>query len=232
MSQQPPDRPQWSDDRQGEDATRPSPEATQPFVPVQQRRRRGWLVPAILAAVVVVLAAVAAYLLLRDDPEPAAPGTPTPAAEATPTPSPTEDTRAVSPDELEPRVDATIVDTAFTLTEAGWATDEEAVAAGAREALRGAYSDGTTEVAVTAAAFDTIEAQDAHAEQVVADLEAAGAQVQGEGTVYVDNTGHYWYVMHDDGQTASIVWRTDDGVVLSLTGPPDAVQQVYDNMLI
>jgi FlaG/FlaF family flagellin (archaellin) len=189
----------------------------------------------ILTAVVLVLAGVGAYLFFgRGDDTPAAEETPSAAATSATSEetAAASDARTVSTDPLEPRIDTTVVNTSFALTDAGWASDEEAIADGAREALSGTYSDGSTDVPVTAAAFETIDAQDAYSEQLAADLEAGGATSQGEGSVYVDDTGHYWYYVLEDGATTALVWRTDDGVVLTLTGPADAVQTVYRNMLI
>jgi cytoskeletal protein RodZ len=195
-------------------------------------RRRGWVVPTVLAAVVVLLAAAAAFLFLRGTNEPTGQATPSASASAKPSASPTPDNRTVSTDPLEPRLDTTVVNTSFTLTPEGWATDQDAIAAGAREALKGTYSDGTTNVTVTAAAFDTIQAQDVYSQQVAGKQESGGATLRGEGSVYANDTGHYWYFVEQDGTTTTIVWRTDDGVVLTLSGPADAVQTVYRNMLI
>ena len=192
-------------------------------------RRRAWVVPVVLIAVVVIFAALAAYLFLRDR-EPAPQATPT--VTATPSATPTPDRRTVSTDPLEPRLDTSVANTSYKLTAEGWAADPDAVAAGAREAFKGTYSDGTTDVAVTAAAFDTLQGQDTYSEQLAGKLASGGAALQGEGSVYANNTGHYWYFVQGDGKSTTIVWRTDDGVVLSLTGPADAVQAVYRNMLI
>ncbi|WP_448073057.1 hypothetical protein [Georgenia yuyongxinii] len=217
----------------------PGPEAAPPWTtgpqePGGPERRRGWVVPVILTVVVLVLAGVAAYLFFgRGDDAPAAEETTSAAVtSATGETSSASDDRTVSTEPLEPRLDTTVVNTSFALTDAGWTTDEEAIAAGAREALSGTYSDGSTDVPVTAAAFADIEGQDAYSEQLAADLEAGGATSQGEGSVYADNTGHYWYYVLEDGVTIALVWRTDNGVVLTLTGPADAVQTVYRNMLI
>ncbi|MFD1507423.1 hypothetical protein FE374_13485 [Georgenia yuyongxinii] len=205
-----------------------------PAGPGGPEKRRGWVVPVILTVVVLVLAGVAAYLFFgRGDDTPAVQETTSAAAtSATEETTAASESRSLSADPLEPRLDTTVVNTTFALTDAGWTSDEEAIAAGAREALSGTYSDGSTDVPVTAAAFESIEAQDAYSEQLAADLEAGGATSQGEGSVYVDDTGHYWYYVLEDGATTALVWRTDDGVVLTLTGPADAVQTIYRNMLI
>ena len=210
------------------------------------RGRRGWLVPVVVAVVVVVLAAAGMLLLGRNEIRPADTASPaaTPSVEpagaptgssGTPTESTapsTEDTRAVSPDPLEPRVDTAVPGTAFALTPPGWVTDDAATAAGAREAIAGTYSDGATEVPVTAAAFDSLEAQDAYSAGLVAALDAAGAAKGEDAHVYEDGSGHYWYYLLADGVTATLVWRTDNGVVLRLIGPSDAVAQIYENMTI
>ncbi|WP_127131747.1 hypothetical protein [Georgenia sp. SYP-B2076] len=203
---------------------------------------RRWLAPVVALVLVVLVAAAAMVLLGRDGAGPAAPATPTlapadapsapgsAAATAAPSAAPTGTTRTVSPDPLEPRMGAAVAGTVFTLAAPGWGPDTAATAAGAREALAGTYTDGTTNVPVTAAAFGTIEAQDAYSAALVADLDAAGATKGEEGSVYVDGTGHYWYYLLEDGVTARLVWRTDDGVVVTLTGPGKPLAELYKHM--
>ncbi|WP_193312988.1 hypothetical protein [Georgenia subflava] len=155
-----------------------------------------------------------------------------PAAGSEPTGQTTEDTRVVSADPLEPRVDTTVTETEFTLTDAGWTEHGDAMAAGAREAISGTYSDGSVDVPVTAAAFESIEDQDAYSQQLIAELDESGATQLEDGPVYPDETGHFWAYLLADGVTTTVVWQTDDGVVLSLTGDPQAVPTIYSNMLI
>jgi len=143
-----------------------------------------------------------------------------------------EDGREVSADPLEPRINKEIIGTDFALGDAGWTEDAAGTRAGASEAVAGTYTDGATDVAVTVAAFGTIAEQDAYSEQLAGDLEDDGAQLLSEGSVYPDSTGRHWAYMLADGETTTVVWRTDDGVVLTLSGDPEAVAEVYSGMLI
>ncbi|GAA4289012.1 hypothetical protein [Georgenia daeguensis] len=216
----------------------------------QPERRNTWLVPAIIGLAIVLVVGAVVFMLTRTGTgtttaEPGAgasatePATaPTDGATAGEAPgeaataAPTEDTREVSGEPLEPRVDAEVVGTSFVLSDAGWAEHAPGLAAGAREALAGTYTNGTVEVPVTAAAFDSIEAQDSYSEQLTASLKDEGAQLLSDGPVYPDSTGHHWAYQHADGATTTVVWRTDDGVVLTLTGDSEAVPEIYSNMLI
>jgi hypothetical protein len=226
----------------------------QPALGPQPERRNTWLVPAIIGLGIVLVVGAVVFVLTRSGAgmttaDPGAPGVSAPATEpataptdgatagATPdeaavTAPPTADARQVSGEPLEPRVDGEIVGTNFVLSDAGWAEHAAGLAAGAREAVAGTYTNGSVDVPVTAAAFDTIGAQDAYSEQLTASLREDGAQLLSDGPVYPDSTGHHWAFMLADGVTTTVVWRTDDGVVLTLTGDPDAVPEIYSNMLI
>jgi hypothetical protein len=202
--------------------------------------RRWW--PAVALAVVVLVGAVVVILLQRGpgpEREPVATATPAPATPSSagptaPTATPTEDTRSVSTQPLAERLGTDVVDiddpdVRYTLTDPGWVPDEDTVAAGAREAVTGTLTDGSDDVDVTAAAFDTIAAQDAHAEEAVARL-AQDATLLSDGTVYSDGSGRHWAYLLADGETVTVLWRTDDGVVLTVTGPREATETVYGNM--
>lgn len=220
-----------------------------PPEPTGSRRR---LLLAVVAAVVLVAVVVLALLYLPGDGPtddatttgtsseptettgpPAAPGTTGPTAAPSPTPFPD---RTVDPAPLADRLGTEVVDAVdpgvpFTLEEPGWAPLDGAPD-GAREAVTGTLTDGTDTVGLTAVAFDSIEEQDAHAEEVVAGLREDGATVISEGTVYSDGSGRHWAFLMPDGVSSTVVWRTDDGVVLTLTGPLRVTEVVYADMLV
>ncbi|WP_341358729.1 hypothetical protein V5H98_13320 [Georgenia sp. M64] len=208
------------------------------------------LLLAVVAAVVLVAVVVLALLYRPGDPGPAdgattagpsseptgptaGPGTTGPAAAPSPTPFPD---RTVDAAPLADRLGTEVVDAVdpgvpFTLEEPGWASLDGAPD-GAREAVTGTLTDGTDTVGLTAVAFDSIEEQDAHAEEVVAGLREDGATVISEGTVYSDGSGRHWAFLMPDGVSSTVVWRTDDGVVLTLTGPLRVTEVVYGDMLV
>ena len=243
----------WAQQGYGQPPAGQPPYGQPPLGP-QPERRNTWLIPAIIGLAIVLVVGAVVFMLTRSGAgtttaEPSAPGASAPATdpatapadgatagqtpgEAEATAAPTADTREVSAEPLEPRVDAEVVGTSFVLSDAGWAEHAPGLAAGAREAVAGTYTNGTVEVPVTAAAFDTIEAQDAYSEQLTAALQKDGAQLLSDGPVYPDSTGQHWAYQLADGVTTTVVWRTDDGVVLTLTGDSDAVPEIYSNMLI
>lgn len=237
---------------EGPDEGRPSygPPASQPPYGPPPERKNTWLVPTVIGLAIVLVVAAVVLLLTRTGAgtttaDPSAPGAsasgtqqatePTVDATAGGTPggaAATDDAREVSGEPLGPRVDPEVVGTDFVLSDAGWAEHAPALAAGAREAVAGTYTNGSVDVPVTAAAFDTIEAQDAYGEQLTTALKDDGAQLLSDGPVYPDSTGHHWAYVLADGVTTTVVWRTDDGVVLTLTGDSEAVPEIYSNMLI
>lgn len=204
----------------------------------------------VVGAVVVVAAVVLALLYLPGDPVatdgattarpssgPTAAATGPGPATATSGPSGTPfPDRTVDPAPLADRLGTEVVDAVdpgvpFTLEDPGWAPVDDAPD-GAREAVTGTLTDGTDTVGLTAVAFDSIEEQDAHAEEVVAGLREDGATVISEGTVYSDGSGRHWAFLMPDGVSSTVVWRTDDGVVLTLTGPLRVTEVVYADMLV
>ncbi len=213
----------------------------------EEPRRRAWVLPVI--GVVAILAVVAAIVVATrgggTDPEPTAnPATEETGAEETgetasdeATTEPAEDEREVARGDLEGRVDQTVIDpeteTSFELQD-GWSENADGTQAGARQAIEGVYTDGDQELRITAAAFETIEEHDTYADELVSRLQADGAEVTDEGPANeATGTGYSWVLeTGEDPADTVVVWRTDDGVVLSLTGPRDAVEQVYRNMSI
>jgi hypothetical protein len=232
----------------------PRPSEVPPREPVPDERKNTWLIPTIVGLAIVLVVGAVVFMLTRGgDTSVAAPGAPGAGAPASgPATDPTvdgataealengsssaeppsEESREVSPDPLQPRMDTEVVGTDFVLSDAGWAEHAAGTEAGAREAVAGTYTNGSDDVPVTAAAFDTIAEQDAYGEQLSARLEDDGARLLSDGPVYPDSTGHHWAYVLADGVTTTVVWRTDDGVVLTLTGDSGAVPEIYSNMLI
>ncbi|MDD9207861.1 hypothetical protein PU560_15505 [Georgenia sp. 10Sc9-8] len=142
---------------------------------------------------------------------------------------PADGAREVTDRPLEDLLDTIVIGTDFQLADEGWAPDESAVERGAREAVTGVYTDGRREVRATAAAFDTIEDQDAYAQELVEQLPAD--DLRSEGAVYSDESGRYW-AFEDEDEQATVVWRTDTGVVLTVSGDVAAASEVFANLSI
>lgn len=140
-----------------------------------------------------------------------------------------DDAREVTDRPLEDLLDTIVIGTDFQLADEGWTPDESAVERGAREAVTGVYSDGSREVRATAAAFDTIADQDDYAQELVEQLPAD--DLRSEGAVYDDESGRYW-AFEDEDEHATVVWRTDTGVVLTVSGDVAAASEVFANLSI
>ncbi|GAA4416719.1 hypothetical protein GCM10023169_11930 [Georgenia halophila] len=211
---------------------------------------KNWLVRTIIGVVVIIVLAVAAvfYVTNQQDDDPTAastteePTTEEPTAEEPTAEEPTtEEPTAEEPTgesggdvfagELRGHVDDEVAGTGYALTDAGWSENSAGMEAGARQAIEGVYTDGTNELPITAAAFDSMSEHEAYAEELVAEYESSGAELIGEGTHYEDDTGHFWAFDNGDG-TRAVVWRTGTGIVLTLSGPAGEVNTVYSAMSI
>lgn len=176
-----------------------------------------WIAAGVLA---VGVAAVVALLLGNRG------GGPVPEAEVVTLPVPTPTVSAMERESGTPFYDALPSDVlAFALSAS--ADSPEMLAAGALEGYRMDYTDGTQQVVLLAGQWPTAEEADAAYTAMLASVVPEGSTPDDTGAVEVDGTqvGSYSMITSEDG-TSTVLW-SNGTAVMELTGPADAVPDLY-----
>ena len=207
-----------------------------PTPPQGRSRRRLWWLVALV--VVVVAGVVTAVLLLSNGaPEPVV----VPQTETVTLAPPSPTVEPVEPASSTPFLDA-LPRTVLAFALSGTTDDEDLVAAGALEAHRLTYTDGSVDLTVragqwpdaqgAAAAFASLTeearaAADATATPSPAPSAGSAAPGVEQGDVRVDGEVAGSYVLRTRADGTGSVWWTNGTVLIELDGPADQVRDVY-----
>ncbi len=153
-------------------------------------------------------------------------GGPVPEASVITLPVPTPTVSAIARDPGTPFYDA-LPSTVLAFALSASADSPDLLAAGALEAYRMEYTDGTQTIVVQAGQWPNADDAGAAYTTLLAPLVPEGTTPADQGAVTVDGTdvGHYTLIDHGDG-TSTMVW-TNTTAVLKMDGPSDALRDVY-----